>query len=538
MKFLISIKIYHMKTISTPVLRNSSLGFLLLLASMVLPVGAQTSHIVDVTNNVFTPDQLTVSVGDTVIWTNSEGNHNVNGTQATFPSNPESFGNDVGVGWTFSHVFSIPGTYDYQCDPHAGFGMVGQVVVEGSAENMLTINFTGMTPHVGQTLWLMVEDRDEGNELLRMTRVIEESFTVEVPGIVAGNDYRVEFFADHNGNGGYDDPPTDHAWRYDLDAVSENEVLDFTHNTNFQDIDWDHRVVLNLSSMAPHVGQEIYFALIDAATGDVDDRESEIVSESFTVELSKSMSGGTYRVDFFSDHNGNGYYDAPPTDHAWRLEFESSAGDDTLNFVHNTNFTDVMWKHRLRVRFSGMTPHLGQMFTLYVRDLASGTYLDTVVLESIEDADFDLESHVVEPGTSYQVDFFADHNGNGSYDAPPLDHAWRLESGVAMGDVELDFIHNTNFTDIFVSTGFDTESSELQRLKVYPNPATDYIHIEAEATIESLSLYNMTGSQLLQLRGLNSKFLTLSLDEIRSGIYFLKIETEDQLSMIKRLVKQ
>lgn len=441
-----------MKTNFTPLNRNLAYLFLLLLAVLVLPVKAQMSHNVDVTNNVFTPDQLTVSVGDTVIWTNSQGFHNVNGTQASYPSNPESFGNGTGTGWTFNHVFTIPGTYDYQCDPHVGLGMIGQVIVE-SLGGTLTINFSGMTPHVGQTLWLLVEDRDESEEILRMSRVIEESFAVEVPGIVAGNDYRLEFFADHNGNGSYDDPPTDHAWRYDLDEVSETEVLDFAHNTDFQDIDWDHKVVLNLSGMTPHVGQEIYFALIDAVSGEVIDRESEIVSEAFSVELTKAMTDRAYYVDFFSDHNSNGYYDAPPTDHAWRLEFESTAGDDTLDFVHNTNFTDVMWKHRLRVRFSGMTPHVGQMLTLYVRDAVSGVYLDTVVIESIEDADFDMESHVVEPGNSYLIDFYADHNGNGSYDAPPTDHSWRIETGVAMGDVELNFTHNMNFTDISTPLG-------------------------------------------------------------------------------------
>ncbi len=466
-----------MRTNVTPLHRFLTAGFLWTLACYFLPAGAQTSHTVDVTSNVFTPDQLTISVGDTVVWSNSQGNHNVNGTQTTYPSNPESFGNQVGAGWTFSHVFTIPGTYDYQCDPHAGWGMTGKVVVEGSLAESLTIHFTGMTPHVGQTLWLVVEDRDESEEILRMSRTVEESFTIEVPGIVAGNDYRVEFFADHNGNGSYDPPPVDHAWRYDLDAVSANEILDFSHNTNFQDIDWDHRVVVNLSGMTPHVGQEIYFALIDAVTGEVIDRESKIVSETFTVELKKTMSDRSYRVDFFSDHNSNGYYDVPPEDHAWRLEFESTAGDDTLDFVHNTGFTDVMWKHRLRVRFTGMTPHVGQMLTLYIRDLSTGTYLDTVVVGAIENADFDVESYVVEPGTSYLVDFYADHNGNGSYDAPPADHAWRLESGVAMGDVDLEFSHNTNFTDIFdtnfpnvflyVLSCLDTRSNQCSQFASY-----------------------------------------------------------------------
>ena len=528
-----------MKRIFTFLLRNSRYGFLLLLACTVQQVKAQSSHVVDVTNNVFTPDELTISVGDTVIWTNSQGNHNVNGTQTTFPDNPESFGNGVGVGWTFSHVFTIPGTYDYQCDPHVGFGMVGQVIVEdpGSEEAVLTINFTGMNPHIGQTLWLLVEDRDESRELLRMTRVIEASFTIEVPGIIAGNDYRVEFFADHNGNGAYDDPPTDHAWRYDLDAVSENEVLDFAHNTNFQDINWDHRVVVNLSGMTPHAGQESYFALINVTTGEVEDRESKIVSDSFRVELKKSGSAGSYRLDFFSDHNGNGYYDAPPTDHAWRLEFESTAGDDTLNFVHNTNFTDVEWKHRLRVRFSGMTPHVGQMLSLYVRDLVSGDYLDTVVIGSIEDAEFDVESHVVEPGKSYRVDFYADHNGNGSYDPPPSDHAWRLESGVAMGDLDLEFVHNTNFTDIFSTTS----SSNIEfrsGLSIYPNPALEYVYIESEEEIASVILYDARGARIRSLDGLRSTLVQLSLEGIQSGIYIMEVRFEDNQITLSQLVKQ
>jgi plastocyanin len=528
-----------MKKIFTFLLRNSRFGFLLFLACMVHQVRGQSSHAVDVTNNVFTPDQLTISAGDTVVWTNSEGFHNVNGTQTTYPSNPESFGNGTGTGWTFSHVFTLAGTYDYQCDPHVGLGMVGQIVVEesGSETALLTINFTGMTPHVGQTLWLLVEDRDEGTELLRMTREIEESFSIEVPGIVAGNDYRVEFFADHNGNGAYDDPPVDHAWRYDLEAVSENEVLDFAHNTSFQDIDWDHKVVVNLRGMTPHMGQESYFALIDAASGEVVDRESEIVSDSFTVELSKSMTGSSYRVDFFSDHNDNGYYDAPPTDHAWRLEFESTAGDDTLNFEHNTNFTDIMWKHRLRVRFSGMDPHVGQMLSLYVRDLASGTYLDTVIIGSIEDAEFDVESHVVETGNSYQVDFYADHNGNSSYDAPPTDHAWRLESGVALGDVDLDFVHNTNFTDIFSTTGLRDQAADFG-LVLYPVPAREQVFIESELEISSLTLYDARGARIKSIDGLGSPRVKLSLEGIRPGLYFLEVRSADRQRTIGQLVKQ
>ena len=193
---------------------------------------------------------------------------------------------------------------------------------------------------------------------------------------------------------------------------------------------------------------EIYFALIETSTGIVVDRESEIVTESFSVVLDELESGVGYHIDFFADHNGNGYYDAPADDHAWRLEIASANGDEVFDFSHNTNFTDIEWKHRLRVRFDGMNPHIGQMLKLYVRDQSSGTTLDSVTVAQIEDADFDIESHILEVGGSYTVDFYADLNKNNIYDAPPADHAWRLEVNNAMGDVDLDFTHNTTFTDI------------------------------------------------------------------------------------------
>ncbi len=103
-----------------------------------LGLHAQQNFDVDVLNNIFDPENITITVGDTVTWTNLEGFHNVNGDQSIFPDNPESFssGGASSGNWVYQHVFTIPGIYDYQCDPHAGLGMVGTVTVEeGSAGN-------------------------------------------------------------------------------------------------------------------------------------------------------------------------------------------------------------------------------------------------------------------------------------------------------------------------------------------------------------------------------------------------------------------
>lgn len=117
-----------MKTISTlKTFRFWVLSFLLAYLSMNL--NAQTSHSVNVSNFQFTPPNLTITAGDEVVWTNTGGTHNVDGKTSVFPSNPESFGNSVGAGWTYTFTFNTPGTYNYHCDPHAAMGMVGSIVV-------------------------------------------------------------------------------------------------------------------------------------------------------------------------------------------------------------------------------------------------------------------------------------------------------------------------------------------------------------------------------------------------------------------------
>jgi plastocyanin/DNA/RNA endonuclease YhcR with UshA esterase domain len=104
--------------------------FTLLFLFSLTTLAISQDHIVQtVGNSAFTPTDLTITVGQTVEWQNTGGNHNVNGTTATYPNNPESFGNSVSSGWTFQHTFMTTGTYDYQCDPHVGLGMVGTVTV-------------------------------------------------------------------------------------------------------------------------------------------------------------------------------------------------------------------------------------------------------------------------------------------------------------------------------------------------------------------------------------------------------------------------
>ena len=95
---------------------------------------SQSVFNVEVSNFEFTPNNLDISVGDTVRWTNVSGSHNVNGTLALFPSNPIAFSNlsDGSGTWVFDFVFTIAGEYQYQCGIH-GPNMSGSITVHSTA---------------------------------------------------------------------------------------------------------------------------------------------------------------------------------------------------------------------------------------------------------------------------------------------------------------------------------------------------------------------------------------------------------------------
>lgn len=90
----------------------------------------QTNHQINAQAMSWSPNDITIDLGDSVTWVNNNnGTHNVNGTTATYPSNPESFSMlTSGSNWTFGKRFNVPGIYMYRCDVHSAM-MTGKVTV-------------------------------------------------------------------------------------------------------------------------------------------------------------------------------------------------------------------------------------------------------------------------------------------------------------------------------------------------------------------------------------------------------------------------
>ena len=160
---------------------------LLALCICVSAIFAQTT--VTVQSNTFTPQDLTINVGETVLFDNINGFHNVDGTQTTFPSNPESFGNGgaASAPWNYEHTFTIAGTYDYNCTPHAGLGMVGTITVVGGATDDVVISeIMYNPPESGQDSLEFIEIYNNGSDAVDLEGWSLSGATFTFPAVTIG----------------------------------------------------------------------------------------------------------------------------------------------------------------------------------------------------------------------------------------------------------------------------------------------------------------------------------------------------------------
>ena len=84
---------------------------------------APESHVVNITDNGFSPSTLTIAAGHTVNWVNTGSRlHTVTGLVPGGPDSPT-----LSPGGTYSFTFATPGATVYRCVFHGN--MIGVVIV-------------------------------------------------------------------------------------------------------------------------------------------------------------------------------------------------------------------------------------------------------------------------------------------------------------------------------------------------------------------------------------------------------------------------
>jgi len=130
--------------------------------ALLLPVVAAAARIVEVRARIsadgarvsFDPIGLRIEPGDTVRWIQLRGYHSVtayhpanDNHELRIPTAAQPWNSDILLGQypaqgsTFEHTFTVPGVYDYFCEPHEAAGMVGRIVVGAPGDGPATRPF-------------------------------------------------------------------------------------------------------------------------------------------------------------------------------------------------------------------------------------------------------------------------------------------------------------------------------------------------------------------------------------------------------------
>jgi plastocyanin len=97
-----------------------------------IPAHPQTTHIVQASDFIFTPADLTIQKGDTVKWVWVNGMHTTTSdstTGSTVWNAPLDQSHT-----SFSYVFNNTGVFPYYCAFHVSFGMKGIITVEPATD--------------------------------------------------------------------------------------------------------------------------------------------------------------------------------------------------------------------------------------------------------------------------------------------------------------------------------------------------------------------------------------------------------------------
>ncbi len=85
-------------------------------------------------------------------------------------------------------------------------------------------------------------------------------------------------------------------------------------------------------------------------------------------------------------------------------------------------------------------------------------------------------------------------------------------------------------------TGDVSVNTIEENIRIYPNPASDYVRVKAESKIINIAIYNYLGQQVIQVNK-NDNIAKIDVSSLNSGVYFLKTETKGG-SFVRKLIIQ
>lgn len=91
-------------------------------------------------------------------------------------------------------------------------------------------------------------------------------------------------------------------------------------------------------------------------------------------------------------------------------------------------------------------------------------------------------------------------------------------------DPELWLLANANIT---TNVGVNVLNNN-SAIKIYPNPITNFVNVNSTETIENIELVDISGRRIKLIEEINNKEFKLNMSNFVTGIYFLRISTNQQ----------
>jgi hypothetical protein len=98
-----------------------------------------------------------------------------------------------------------------------------------------------------------------------------------------------------------------------------------------------------------------------------------------------------------------------------------------------------------------------------------------------------------------------------------------------------------NGADTLYHIGFiENGISQSYKMKVYPNPVSDFLTIEFDKLITgkiSITVFDMTGRIVLNKEKQNQQMIKLNISKLTKGIYLLKINLKNDNGIAVKIIK-
>jgi hypothetical protein len=182
---------------------------------------------------------------------------------------------------------------------------------------------------------------------------------------------------------------------------------------------------------------------------------------------------------------GNGHYQKAPDPTMAMDTIAYTAGD----YMYGYTVDDPDYMFEYSVLLAGLLDHLGMA-------------LDPMAIDSIG---FDCTVIDRDEGEDIRKRMVWMQDGNGF----PADEAWNTMDGAG----------KVVFSDETVDCGSGIVTSQVESFNVYPNPAMDYIQIDA--TFSEVVITNIIGQESLILKDVKGTRIDIS--SLESGLYFISL---------------